>query len=439
MTHHTTATSDRQKEACIKSDDEVLTLARRSIDLHRKTEVCLSLRSQNGAPLPGISVQLQPKRHAFVFGCSSGGVLEEEQNPARRERNRLFAELFNGTHAKCYWDENWHWPIEKRQGVRDTTRFLAEIDWACANGLAVRGHPLVWTTTKAIPAWVRNYPYAQQVQFMEHHVRSLIQCARGRVQLWDIVNEMLWEPSLRHLPERDWPHLESVDEILTYVEPAIHWAREEDPGATYVLNDYGLERTATHSKGITAAHQRQRMVALVQALRARGAAPHAIGTQAHVGQWYPMKLVWQVFNDLAQAAVPIHVTEFWAKEQDCPNAEHKTPEQIREEREEYLRNYYTVAFGHPSVQHLSYWGDIFFDKGGWQPSSAYRTLYDLIHNEWMSRGAWISDATGTVRGHIFYGDYALTWQDALGNSYSRPLRVEPGRDTHVIVELDTPA
>lgn len=420
---------DRDFLRDLRPDPAVLAQARAGIERHRQSDLRLRLVDGRGAPLSGLTVQLVQERHAFVFGCSSGGTFAEESEPARCERNRLFCELFNGTHAKCYWDEKWHQPIETRQGHRILTRFLAEINWAAAHGLTVRGHPLVWTVDKAIPRWVRRYPYEQQLRHMEHNVRSLIQAAGGRVKLWDLVNEMLWEPSLRHLPARDWPHLETTDEMLTYIEPAMRWAREEDPDATYVLNDYGLERTYTPLKGVNAPQQRQRFVELVAALRARGAAPDAIGTQGHVGKWFPMDLAWRVFDDLARAGVPVQVSEFWAVPKDCPEPAGKSEAEIVEARDRYVADYYTVAFGHPAVNHISYWGgEVFFDRNGWIPSALYRRLHDLIRKDWWTRATLTSDADGIIAGRAFHGDHRLRWRDSLGNPHTRALRIEPGRD-----------
>jgi len=420
---------DRAHLKALRPDAEVLTAARANIECIRKGEVRLRLVDAAGNPLRGYSVRLSQHRHAFVFGCSSGGTFAENSDPARRERNRLFVELFNGTHAKCYWDEKWHHPIETRQGLRDTAQFTAEIDWGVANGLVVRGHPLVWTVPKAIPQWMRRYSYEQQLGFLEHHVRSLIQAAAGRIKLWDLVNEMLWEPSLRNLASRDWPHLETTAEMLTYIEPAMRWARAEDPTARYVLNDYGLERTYTPLKNVTAPDQRQRYVELVTAMRERGVAPDAIGTQGHVGKWFPLDLAHQVFDDLARAGVPVQVSEFWASPNDHPQPEGKSPEEIAADMVRYVCDYYTVAFAHPAVDHLSYWGGKeFFDRDGWVPSALYRGLQRLIRQEWWTNVELISDADGFITTRAFYGDYYLHWHDAQNNPHVRTISVEVGRN-----------
>lgn len=419
---------DRAEYASLPSDDEVLVEARKGIDRCRKADLALRLADESGRPVRGCKVRIVQTRHHMVFGhCAGSTFARVAANPAEAARAQHFLTLFNGTHAKCYWDEKWHQPIEKHQGQRELREFLAEVDWGCANGLAVRGHPLVWTVDKAIPQWMRHYSDEQQLRFLEHHVRGLIAATGRRIRTWDLVNEMLWEPSLRHLPVRDWPHLESIEEMANFIEPATHWAREEDPDACFCLNDYGLESTFTPLKAVTAAQQRRRMVELVHALRVRGAAPDAVGTQAHAGKWFPMAVVTRTFADLAKAGVPIHVTEFWAELPNHPNPEGRSPEQVEEDRAAYIAAYYTVAFGTPQVEQINYWGDdTFFARGGWTTTRSYAVLRDLIRRQWWTDVEATSDHDGVLRARVFHGDHVLRWTSVDGIPRSRTLRVAPG-------------
>ncbi|MEX1015790.1 MAG: endo-1,4-beta-xylanase [Phycisphaeraceae bacterium] len=419
----------------LRPREEVLAEARQGIENHRKSDAQWRLVDGNGEPMPGLKLEIEQVTHAFEFGCSSGSTLAEEaEDPRIKARNALFVKLFNCTTAKCYWDEKWHQPIEQHQGQRITQRFTDEIDWARAYGLKVRGHPLVWTVPKAIPQWVRRYPYEKQLALMEHNCRSLIQAAEGRIKLWDLANEMLWEPSLRHLAQRDWPHLESTDEMLTYLEPAVHWARDEDPDAVYVLNDYGLEVTYTPLKDVTAAMQRRRFVELVDAMQQRGCAPDAVGTQSHVGKWFPMDVVRKTLDELGQPGLPLQVSEYWAKPNDCPNASELDDEQRQAALVQYLGDFYTVVFGHPQVTHLTYWGGAeFFDRGGWVPSPMYHALDALINDAWRTRTQTTTDREGVLRFRGFHGNYVLRWTDPTGRPRSRRMELhrDVGNDTIV--------
>jgi GH35 family endo-1,4-beta-xylanase len=418
---------DRSLFPILRSDAETLAAAREEIPRTRTRQVTLRLAGPHGPVPPGTPITVVQESHAFDFGCSSGSTLEAEaSDPRIKARNDLFVALFNCTTAKCYWDENWHQPVERHQGQRVTSTFLAEIDWALARGLRVRGHPLVWTVPKAIPGWMRRYPYEQQLRFLEHHVRSLIACTGGRVKLWDLVNEMLWEPSLHNLPSRDWPHLESTEEMLTTIEPAVHWARSEDPDAVYVLNDYGLEIKQVALKGgVSASQQRDRFVRLVDEMQKRGCAPDAIGTQAHDSKWAPLDLFHHVFSQLASTGLPVQISEFWAHDSGCPQAEGKTPEQILEQKCDFVEGVMTVAFAHPSVTHFTYWGGAeFFTRDGWQPSKLYERVRDLIHHRWKTRTEVITGPDGEISFRGFLGGYRLRWTGPNGRAHSLPFRLD---------------
>ena len=266
------------------SSEEILEQARERIERYRKSDVRIRIVDRSGNPVSGVKVKVVQAASSFDWGCSMALELDEvEKDPLKQQITKRFTALFNTTTAKCYWDERWHHPIEHEEGVRVTRFFEQEMRWALANGINVKGHPLVWTVRKAIPSWMDKYPIDEQMKRLEHHVRSMIRLGGNLVQRWDLCNEMLWEPSLRNLPNRNWPHLETVDEILTYLEPAVHWAREENPYAVYSLNDYGLvERPEKATDGVTSLQQRRRYLELVEEMKQRGCAPDAIGVQAHI-------------------------------------------------------------------------------------------------------------------------------------------------------------
>ncbi len=436
---------DRTHLDSLRPRQDVLAEANEGIEKYRKSD--LSIRLTDAADqrsLVGAQVTIEQVSHQFDFGCSSGFVLSEtREDPVKQARAALFVDLFNCTSAKCYWDECWHQPIEQHQGVRVTRTFLDEIDWAIANNLRVRGHPLVWTVPKAIPQWVRKYPYEKQLQLMEHNLRSLIQATKGRVKLWDLVNEMLWEPSLRNLPKREWPHIESVDEMLTYIEPAIHWARQEDPTSTYVLNDYGLEINLVkiNDLTVTASEQRRRYRDLLEEMHKRDCAPDAIGTQMHDNTWVPADLFKKVLDELATTGVPVQVSEFWAHDNACPHVATLSPEQLRDARIQYLTDCYTIAFGHPRVNHFTYWGskEFFEDsdklsknyKAAWLPSKDYQTLHQLIRKQWWTpTQSLTTNGTGEAAARVGHGRYRVSVRRAGNRNWNTEIDVH-GRQCRI--------
>ena len=248
--------------------------------------------------------------------------------------------------------------------------------------------------------------------------------------MWDLCNEMLWEPSLRNLPQRKWPHIESTNEILSYLEPAVHWAKEENPNAVYVLNDYGLVKT--NAPGVTSRQQRDRYVDLTEEMYRRGCAPDALGSQCHVVGWYSSEEFTAMLDELAVAGLPLQITEFWAKLKDCPFAGSEA--EVIEARVEYVKMIYTLAFAHPQVSHLSYWGSSdWFDTQG-KPTHLFEAIFGLIKKQWSSQDSLTTNAEGEITLRAFYGDYNLLWRDEQGNQHPVSVSLNKGQpEVNVVV------
>lgn len=410
----------RREKSAINTDDnywltpEIEAQANAAIDKYRKGQFTIRLLDQNGVALKGYAARFRQNNHHFDWGFSSAQSICN-QDPLAGKKTNYIKNLFNCTTAKCYWDERWHQPIEHEEGQRIMSRFTSEIQWGLANGLRVKGHPLVWTVRKAIPDWMDKYSCEAQMDKLEFHVRDLIRAGGKSVTMWDLCNEMLWEPSLRNLPERHWPHLESIDEILTYLEPSVHWAKDENPTAVYALNDYGLVKT--YAPGVTAEQQRERYVKLVHEMQKRGCAPDAIGTQCHVAGWYSAKEFNAMLTDLSKAGLPIQVTEFWAHLKDYPLEKQLDDNEKMAALVENVKMIYTLAFAHPDVNHFTYWGSReWFDENA-DPTSLYWAIHNLIRNRWMTSADKVSDADGNISLHAYYGNYDVIITDDEGNSH----------------------
>ncbi|MDA3961361.1 MAG: hypothetical protein PF961_11270 [Planctomycetota bacterium] len=96
-------------------DEAVVARAEAGIEKSRKGDGCRRLCDRSGAPLKDVEVSIEQTSHAFVFGCSQGSTLAAEaSDPTLASRNELFVRLFNGTTAKCSWNERWHTPVERQ-------------------------------------------------------------------------------------------------------------------------------------------------------------------------------------------------------------------------------------------------------------------------------------------------------------------------------------
>ncbi len=413
--------------------NEVIAESRSAIEKHRKENILIRFTNADGKPLSGVKTTVLQTTSRFDWGCSESGNDVHRSEEANHRRTKHLAELFNCTTAKCYWDERWHQPIEHVEGKRITTVFEEEVQWGKANRLRVKGHPLVWTVRKALPQWLDKYDYTTQLKKLEQHVRQMIAIGGTDVTRWDLCNEMLWEPSLRHYQQRRWPHIEHTDEILTYLEPAMHWAREANRHAIYSLNDYGLEKT--YRPEITAEDQRKRYVELVEKMKLRGCAPDAIGTQAHVAGWYTPAVFRHSLNDLATAGLPLQITEFWAHTNKQNQLEKLNSQQKQLAVIAYITDMYTIAFGHPAVQHFTYWGDEQFVDTEGNKTAVYDALYLLIRQQWMTNEQITTDASGTLSLRGFHGDYQIQYLNSRNKIITTNFVLEPDHPVEIKIHI----
>lgn len=340
---------------------------------------------------------------------------------------------------------------EAFQGEYKLDGFADTVDWGNANGLTVKGHPLFWTVPKAIPDWMSKYDYPTQLKFLEVRLRSMVGRFKGKVKLWDAVNEMLWEPALKNLAERNWPHLETFDNITEYLSFVLRICREEDPDARFLLNDYGLEKNhnekaqlaandndpnAAKESGVrskdgtivTARLQRKRYLELVKRLREMGYPPSAMGLQGHSGSVTATEQM-AFYDEMSQGGLPLHITEFWANPSDFGADFQKMPEKDQDQQvAEYVKQFMINAFAHPAIDAFFFWGFMGMATT-WPKNNApvyeekpvLQIVKDLIHKDWNTHEVLNTDSNGIVRFRGFYGDYSLRY--GLSNNDQKNLGI----------------
>lgn len=375
----------------------LLKAAEARIEKLRKAEVNLSLL-HNNEQLSTDSFEVKLVQHHFQFGTIDSSLVPKESNAFFQENNLRVPRVFNAFTAKCYWNERWHQPIEKEQGYRIYSKFEEEVAYAKQHGMVVKGHPLVWVVPKALPDWVLALAPKDRLKALIVHVEDMVQRYQGMVDQWDVCNEFLWEPSLNNTDQRKWPHIESIPEILTYLKPALQAIRDIDPNVGLVLNDYGFERD--YRPEVTAKRQRERYIELLTSLKAVGLSPSAMGTQCHVGEPYTMRELQTSLDELALAKLPIQVTEFWAR----ANGEEKNA--TSEKLLAYVQSCYTLFFGHPAVNHITYWGGAFRRPDG-QLGKKFEAIEELVAKRWHTHTALKQSKPGNYYFNGFFGKYEL--------------------------------
>ena len=153
---------------------------------------------------------------------------------------------------------------------------------------ATPGHPAVYSGARA--------SREELLQRMRDHIHTVVGRYKGRVKVWDVVNEAVEDKGPNQLRNSLWLQIIGPD----FIAKAFQYAHEADPDAILRYNDYSLENP----------QKRAKFIALIRSLQAQHVPVMAIGTQTHVNvSWPTYEMEDQELTDLETLGLPIHITE----------------------------------------------------------------------------------------------------------------------------------
>ena len=242
------------------------------------------------------------------------------------------------------------------------------VDFAAAHGLLLRGHNLLWFWRT--PQWfteLRGRAAARAA--MVQRVADMVGRYRGRIDSWDVVNEPVNPADNRPDHLRIAVFLQQIGP--EYLELAHVTARDADPAARLVLNEYGVEYDTPDAD-----RKRAAVLDVLATMRKRGIPVDALGVQAHlsVGRYpFAAKKLRDYLAAAAAMGLEIQITEL-----DC--TDERAPADIaardRMVADEY-RRFLNVALDEPAVTLVSSWG--LSDRYSWivrHEDSADRQRHD---------------------------------------------------------------
>lgn len=135
------------------------------------------------------------------------------------------------------------------------------------------------------------------LQRMRDHIHTVVGRYKGKVKVWDVVNEALADGGPENVMRKSlWSEIIGPD----FIAKAFQYAHEADPDAILRYNDYGLENPV----------KIQKLVTLVRSLQEQKVPIHAIGTQAHLNvSTAGFEQMDRSLTEIAKLGLPIHVTE----------------------------------------------------------------------------------------------------------------------------------
>lgn len=233
------------------------------------------------------------------------------------------------------------------------------VNFAQANGMAVRGHTLLWY--KSEPSWLvnGNYNRDQMIAILENHIKTVVGRYRGRVAHWDVVNEAIASNG----SYRDTLLLRVIGP--EYIEMAFRWAHEADPSARLYYND-NSEDLSPKSNGI---------YALMQDLLSKGVPVHGVGLQMHIPlvRNYNLDNVRANVDRLNALGLDVQITEMDVS----INNYNGTIEQALQAQGQFYSNVMQLCMDAASCSALVTWG--VSDRYTWLGSNNAPLLFDIAY------------------------------------------------------------
>ncbi len=130
---------------------------------------------------------------------------------------------------------------------------------------------------------------------MREHIHTVVGRYKGKVKVWDVVNEAISDGGPDVLRKSPWSVIIGPD----FIEKAFQFAHEADPDAILRYNDYGLENP----------EKRKKLLTLIKELQAKKVPVMAIGSQAHLNVSITFETMDYSLAEMKSLGLPIHITE----------------------------------------------------------------------------------------------------------------------------------
>jgi GH35 family endo-1,4-beta-xylanase len=394
------------------------------IDRYRKRTLRIHLTDAAGHAVPNARVEFSQTRQSFWFGCNLFGLDVHATDARQEEYQQRFAALFNYATLPFYWGS-----YERTPGQTSEARLREMAIWCRDHHITAKGHPLIYAIV--YPSWAPK-DAAGAIPLLQHRVTEIIQRFDGLINVFDVFNEA---NSATNYPKTGVGAWVARDGAAQAVGTALQWARDADSQHhdTFLYNDYML----TGSN-----------IALLRSLAEHHQLPDVIGVQSHMhGANWPLADIWMTAQRFAQFHRPIHFTEttvLSGEHRAIPNApgpdakEWKTTPEGERAQADYVVKFYSILFSHPAVHAVTWWD--FSDHNAWlgapagllredmSAKPAYQALMQLIHHDWTTHDARLTDGSGDCEIRAFCGEYAISVRDSGGHAIERDVNLPETSD-----------
>lgn len=249
--------------------------------------------------------------------------------------------------------------LQPEKGVYNFKAADKHVAFAELNNMDVHGHALIWHNQT--PSWLTGTSWSEEElnQILNDHVTTVAGHYKGQIDIWDVVNEaFMGDGSYR---KSIWYNVLGED----YIEQAFIKARETDPDAKLIYNDYSIATVNAKSDAI---------YEMAKDFIERDIPIDGIGFQMHLSQRYSFDDESFVKNlqRFADLGLDIYITEL-----DVRLTE-KSMESFMYQADIFTR-VMKAALAQPAVKAVQTWG--ISDKHSWIPYTFAGTGYGLMFDD----------------------------------------------------------
>jgi endo-1,4-beta-xylanase len=238
--------------------------------------MCLSIapawadENEDAGALPSIA-QHYAGQFRFGFGGIADAGVRAQIFAGEAPMREILSHHANIIGINCFYPQLVH-PREGKWVWETCDRLLA---FAQTLQVPLRGHVLWWpfhgnSKMEWLLDGVDGKPVdrATAIARLREHIQTVVGRYKGRIQYWDVVNEVVDNHAPYGMREGAWK--DALGEQM--IELAFRFAHEADPQARLFYNDYGEWNPA----------KREAVYAMLRRLLDKGVPIHGIGVQDHV-------------------------------------------------------------------------------------------------------------------------------------------------------------
>ncbi len=178
------------------------------------------------------------------------------------------------------------------------------VSFAKQHQMAVQAHHYLWGEEKWLPEWLKqgNYSKQQLLEIIQDHIMTVGKRYSGHIQEWTVVNEAFTRGQ-HYYDLRDWWGDHLGNDQQAYLDQSFIWARQADPKAKLILNDFANEGINDISNA---------MYDYVKTAKARSVPIDGLGMQMHIDGAHPPTKDEVISNmkRFGALGIQVYVTEF---------------------------------------------------------------------------------------------------------------------------------